>query len=56
MKARTDSVFGATVIAEGVESKEVVDALRHFGVELMPGYFFARPLSADAAAEFMLLH
>jgi EAL domain-containing protein (putative c-di-GMP-specific phosphodiesterase class I) len=48
--------FGATVIAEGVESQEVVDALGQFGVELMQGYLFAKPLSADAAAEFMLLH
>jgi EAL domain-containing protein (putative c-di-GMP-specific phosphodiesterase class I) len=48
--------FGAAVIAEGVESQEVVEALGQFGVELMQGYLFAKPLRADAAAEFMLLH
>jgi EAL domain-containing protein (putative c-di-GMP-specific phosphodiesterase class I) len=44
--------FGAEVIAEGVETVEVVSALRRFGVRYMQGFLFARPLSATEAKEF----
>ena len=35
------------VIAEGVETKEQADFLKNMGCNLMQGYFFSRPLSAE---------
>jgi EAL domain-containing protein (putative c-di-GMP-specific phosphodiesterase class I)/GGDEF domain-containing protein len=35
------------VLAEGVETREEVDALRVLGCSLFQGFFFARPLPAD---------
>ncbi|MFT6206191.1 MAG: EAL domain-containing protein (putative c-di-GMP-specific phosphodiesterase class I) [Colwellia sp.] len=32
-----------TPLAEGIETKEEYRCLRDFGIELMQGYFFARP-------------
>ena len=34
-------------IAEGVETKEQADFLKNMGCNLMQGYFFSRPLSAE---------
>lgn len=34
---------GATVVGEGVETREEADALRDAGVHLLQGYFFGRP-------------
>ncbi|MFI4934984.1 MAG: putative bifunctional diguanylate cyclase/phosphodiesterase [Caulobacterales bacterium] len=35
------------VLAEGVETREEVDALRVLGCQLFQGFFFSRPLAAD---------
>jgi EAL domain-containing protein (putative c-di-GMP-specific phosphodiesterase class I) len=35
---------GATVIAEGVQTQDEVDALRELGVRYAQGYFYARPV------------
>jgi diguanylate cyclase (GGDEF)-like protein len=40
------------VVAEGTEKREEVEALRTMGVEYAQGYFFSRPLEADAALQF----
>lgn len=50
--ANLASHFGAQVIAEGVDSAEVADTLRKFGVRFMQGYLFAEPLEAEAASAF----
>jgi diguanylate cyclase (GGDEF)-like protein len=47
------AAFGARVVAEGVERAEQADWLAGTGCELAQGYFFSRPLEADAAAELM---
>ena len=42
--------FDAQVIAEGVDTPAVSEALQRFGVRYMQGYLFAEPLTAEAAA------
>ena len=41
--------LGMTVIAEGVETKEQVAELRSLGCEKGQGYFFSKPMGAEAA-------
>ncbi|NQZ92495.1 MAG: cache domain-containing protein [Moritella sp.] len=46
-----------TVIAEGVETKEQYDHLRHYSCDLVQGYYFDRPLSlADLIATYQVSH
>jgi EAL domain-containing protein (putative c-di-GMP-specific phosphodiesterase class I) len=45
--------FGAEVIAEGVDSVEVKETLRRYGVRFMQGYLFAEPLGAEEAGTFV---
>ncbi|MCF6281586.1 MAG: GGDEF domain-containing protein [Candidatus Polarisedimenticolaceae bacterium] len=46
--------FSLTVVAEGVETAAHVELLRDKGCDTLQGYFFSRPLAAEAFAE--LLH
>jgi len=39
--------IGALVVAEGVETQEDALELLEFGIDLLQGYYFARPLSFD---------
>jgi len=39
----TARLLGTTVIAEGIEIQEELDATRELGVDLVQGYLFARP-------------
>ncbi|MGE5471841.1 MAG: EAL domain-containing protein [Bacteroidota bacterium] len=39
--------LGLTVVAEGIETQEQLDALRSLGCQTGQGYFFAKPLTAD---------
>lgn len=41
------------LVGEGVETKEQADALARLGCRRMQGYWFARPLTADAFVEFV---
>ncbi|HEX9985091.1 MAG TPA: EAL domain-containing protein [Thermoanaerobaculia bacterium] len=45
--------FGAEVVAEGVEETADVDVLRGFGITLMQGFLFARPMAAASVAAFV---
>ncbi len=40
--------LGMDIVAEGVETQEQLDRLRSLGCEYGQGYFFSKPLSADA--------
>jgi diguanylate cyclase (GGDEF)-like protein len=40
--------LGMTVIAEGVETKEQMEALRELSVDGIQGYYYAKPMGADA--------
>ena len=44
--------LGMSTTAEGIESAETERTLANLGCDTGQGYFFARPLSADAALEF----
>jgi diguanylate cyclase (GGDEF)-like protein len=41
------SAFGLQTVAEGVESAEIADVLTGQGVNLLQGYHFGKPMSAD---------
>ena len=41
--------FGMQVVAEGVETKQVMDLLREMGGDMAQGYFIGRPMRADDA-------
>jgi len=45
--------LGLHVVAEGVESQEIWDALRAQGCSLAQGYFIGRPMPADELAELL---
>jgi EAL domain-containing protein (putative c-di-GMP-specific phosphodiesterase class I) len=47
---RMTNDLGIEVIAEGVETKNELDALQSFGINLLQGYYFARP-SFESLAE-----
>ncbi|MFV8819015.1 putative bifunctional diguanylate cyclase/phosphodiesterase [Haliea sp. E17] len=40
--------FSMKVVAEGVETEAIVERLKELGCDLIQGYFFDRPLTADA--------
>jgi diguanylate cyclase (GGDEF)-like protein len=45
--------LGMQVVAEGVETERQGELLRGLGCEYAQGYFFSRPLEADAAARWL---
>lgn len=36
--------MGYTIVAEGAETEEEVSLLREWGVDMVQGYYFSRPL------------
>jgi len=48
--------LGMKVVAEGVETESQRDELLRAGCSLLQGYFFARPLSSDAACILVIEH
>jgi EAL domain-containing protein (putative c-di-GMP-specific phosphodiesterase class I) len=45
--------LGLTVVAEGVESADHVDALRVLGCDIAQGFYFARPLPPELVSELL---
>ena len=50
------SVPGLAIIAEGVETKEQALLLAQLGVEYAQGFYFSRPVSADAFKAYFAAH
>ncbi|MGA2672700.1 MAG: EAL domain-containing protein [Terracidiphilus sp.] len=46
--------LGLRVVAEGVETAEQLNTLRQGKCDLIQGYFFSRPVQAEAAAGFLV--
>jgi diguanylate cyclase (GGDEF)-like protein len=46
--------LGLEIVAEGVETKAQMQQLRELGCHLLQGYLFARPLSVEAVAPYLL--
>src|SRR5690606_23679772 len=42
------TLLGLTTVAEGIESSSHVEALRAIGCDALQGYYFSRPIDADA--------
>ncbi|CCD99178.1 conserved membrane hypothetical protein [Bradyrhizobium sp. STM 3809] len=40
-------------VVEGVETKEQLDSLKRLGADYIQGYYFAKPMSADAISGFL---
>jgi diguanylate cyclase (GGDEF)-like protein len=45
--------LGMAIVAEGVETEFEADMMKQFGCTELQGFYFARPLSAEAMVEFM---
>ncbi len=45
--------LGVGVVAEGVETTAQAETLREMGCNLAQGYYFAKPMTAEAAREFV---
>lgn len=45
--------LGMKTTAEGIESEEISDVLRRLGCSVGQGYYYARPLNAEAAYAFL---
>lgn len=41
------------MLAEGVETAEVLDLLKHHGCDAAQGYYTSRPLEASAIPDFL---
>lgn len=48
--------LGKTVVAEGVENKEILDYLNEIGCEEIQGYYISRPLRKAQLEEFLEKH
>ena len=45
--------LGREIVAEGVESREVLDLLRRYGCDFAQGYFISPPLAKSALQEWL---
>ena len=45
--------LGLKVVAEGVETQEAQEMLRNFDCDEMQGYYFSRPIPADAVTKYL---
>lgn len=43
----TPDKLGHKVVAEGVETQEEIDLLKQWGVDLVQGYYYTKPLDSE---------
>ena len=48
--------IGKQLVAEGAETREMVELLKGMGCDYIQGYYFSRPLAADSFVHFMEEH
>lgn len=48
--------LGGKIVAEGVETKEMVDMLTEHGVDYLQGYYFSKPIGESDYLEFLKSH
>ena len=48
--------LGKTVVAEGIETAAQLEMLKIFGCDFGQGYFFGKPMSAEALTESLTKH
>lgn len=48
--------MGVKIVAEGVETKEMVDFLSEHGVDYLQGFFYSKPIPKDQYIEFLKEH
>ena len=48
--------LGMTVVAEGVENRDVHDILEILGCDQLQGYYYAKPMPAEALTDWMAIH
>ncbi len=48
--------LGMTVVAEGVENRDVHDILEILGCDQLQGYYYAKPMPAEALADWLAVH
>jgi EAL domain-containing protein (putative c-di-GMP-specific phosphodiesterase class I) len=46
--------LGLKVVAEGIETQEQMDTLKHLGCELGQGYLYSRPATAETIEELLI--
>ena len=51
--AKMIKTLGASIVAEGIETREQVEFLRGIGCDLAQGYFFSRPVKADTFEQML---
>lgn len=47
--------MGYTIVAEGAETEEEVSLLREWGVDMVQGYYFSRPLPETELLRLFML-
>lgn len=50
---RLMEAIGVELVGEGIETQEQIDLLRNAGIRYAQGYYFARPMFADALSAFL---
>jgi EAL domain-containing protein (putative c-di-GMP-specific phosphodiesterase class I) len=48
--------MGLPIVAEGVETKEQLDAMIGLGISFIQGFYFSRPLPKDEFLDFLAEH
>ncbi len=48
--------LGMTVVAEGVENRDVHDILEILGCDQLQGYYYAKPMPAEALIDWLAIH